>query len=177
MIPIHASSTTHHKPGHPSNMPQRRGSHKTARITGLQLMVPSFSSSSMVGYIPSFFRDALSNEPLANGFVFWSHPVPESKGKWWMRLDGGSWTSFNTSFNASDTARITFFNQYQLVGFIPRHRNHAFTTCLTRQPDSDHEFIAWFESGAAGESAFIDMFSYVTPFNTNLEFMLCNGSI
>ena len=93
-----------------------------------------------------------------------------------MRLDGGSWTSFNTSFNASDTANIPFFNQYQLVGFILRNRNHAFTACLT-QPDSDHEFIAWFEPGAAGESAFIDTFSYVTPLNTNLEFILCNGSI
>src|ERR1700756_1443204 len=30
-------------------------------------------------------RDALSTGLAANGFIFWSHPVPESKGKWWMR--------------------------------------------------------------------------------------------
>lgn len=36
-----------------------------------------------------------------------------------MRLDGSSWTSFNTNTNASDTANIKFFQQLQLVRFIP----------------------------------------------------------
>ena len=130
-IQIHVSSTIHRRPGRRSNTPLQHGGHKTARITYLQLMVLLFFSSSTVR-ISAPSTMLCQTGPAANGFIFWSHPVPESKGKWWMRLDGSSWTSFNTNTNASDTAVIKFFQQLQLVRFILRDWYHTFTTYSAR---------------------------------------------
>jgi hypothetical protein len=94
--------------------------------------------------------------------MFWSHSVAESKGNWWFRLDGSPWTSVDTNTNASDTAVTRLFLQDELVCFTLCDWDHTLKACHAHQPSFDHELIAWFEPGAAGESAFVDKITYVT---------------